>query len=115
MPLSDTAIRKAKSTDRAFKLFDERGLFLLVVPTGRKWWRFRYRIDGKAKSLSMGVYPDVPFAKARDKRDKACQPLADGIDPGAQRKDINEAKAARATNSFETVAVRADTSCKTGA
>jgi integrase len=104
MPLTDTAIRKTKPTDKPFKLFDERGLFLLVVPSGGKWWRFRYRFDGKNKLLSMGVYPDVPLTKARDRREKARQLLADGIDPGEQRKTAKEAKVARATNSFEAVA-----------
>jgi hypothetical protein len=104
MPLTDTAIRKTNPTDKPFKLFDERGLFLLVVPSGGKWWRFRYRFDGKNKSLSMGVYPDVPLTKTRDRREKARQLLADGIDPGEQRKTAKEAKVARATNSFEAVA-----------
>jgi len=104
MALTDTAIRKAKPADKPYKLFDERGLLLLVAPSGGKWWRFRYRFDGKHKWLSMGVYPDVPLAKAREKRDKARQLLADGIDPGEHRKSVKEAKLAQATNSFEAVA-----------
>jgi integrase len=104
MPLTDTAIRKAKPADKPFKLFDERGLLLLVAPAGGKWWRFRYRFDGKHKSLSMGVYPDVPLAKAREKRDAARKLLADGIDPSKNRKAQKAARADRNANSFEVVA-----------
>ncbi len=104
MPLTDTAIRNAKPADKPIKLFDERGLFLLVAPSGGKWWRFRYRFDRKHKSLSMGVYPDVPLARAREKRDEARRLLADGIDPGENRKVQKAAKFERAANSFEVVA-----------
>ena len=86
MPLTDTAIRNAKPTGKPFKLFDDRGLFLLVTPSGGKWWRIKYRFDGKEKTLSMGIYPDVTLAKARDRRDELRKLLADGIDPGAHRK-----------------------------
>jgi integrase len=104
MLLSDTAIRKAKPTDKPFKLFDERGLFLLVAPAGGKWWRFRYRFDGKHKSLSMGVYPDVSLKTARQRRDEARKLLADGVDPGENRKAKKTARADSAANSFEVVA-----------
>ena len=104
MTLTDTAIRKAKPSDRPIKLFDGRGLFLLIAPAGGKWWRFRYRFDGKHKSLSMGVYPDVSLAKARERREEARKLLADGIDPSENRKAKKSAKADRAANSFEVVA-----------
>ncbi len=71
MSLTDAAIRKAKPTNKPFKLFDERGLLVLVTPSGGKLWRFRYRFGGKYKTLGLGVYPDVPLAKARGKRDQA--------------------------------------------
>ncbi len=104
MTLNDTAIRKAKPSDKPIKLFDGRGLFLLIAPSGGKWWRFRYRFDGKHKSLSMGVYPDVSLAKARERREEARKLLADGIDPSENRKAKKSAKADRAANSFEVVA-----------
>ena len=104
MPLTDTAVRSAKPTDKPVKLFDERGLFLLIAPAGGKWWRFRYRFGGKHKSLSLGVYPDVALKKARERRDEARKLLADGIDPGEHRKAKKSAGADRAANSFEVVA-----------
>ena len=60
MSLTDTAIRNTKSSkDKALKLFDEKGLFLLVTPSGGKWWRFKYQFWGKEKLLSLSTYPDV--------------------------------------------------------
>ncbi|MCX7153059.1 MAG: Arm DNA-binding domain-containing protein, partial [Proteobacteria bacterium] len=71
MPLSDTAVRNAKPGEKPAKMFDERGLFLIVTPAGGKWWRFRYSFDGKEKLLSLGTYPDVSLASARQRRDQA--------------------------------------------
>lgn len=104
MPLSDTAIRKAKSTDKPQKLADGGGLYLLLNPNGSKWWRLKFRFDGKEKLLSLGVYPDTGLAEARSKRDAARKQLALGIDPGAHRKAEKSAGAERAANSFAVVA-----------
>ena len=104
MALTDTAIRKAKPSAKPIKLFDERGLFLIVTPSGGKWWRFRYKFDDKEKLLSLGVYPDVGLKDARERRDEARKLLADGIDPGENRKAQKSAKVERAANSFEVVA-----------
>lgn len=84
--LTDASIRKAKPGSKPFKLFDERGLFLLVHPTGGRWWRLKYRIAGREKSISLGVYPDVPLAAARAARDEARRLIASGIDPSERRK-----------------------------
>jgi len=103
MALSDTAIRNAKPAGRLIKLFDERGLFLLISSAGGKWWRFRYRFGGKHKTLSMGVYPDVSLRDARERRDTARKLLANDVDPGEQRKAVKAAKTERAGNSFEVI------------
>lgn len=105
MPLSDTACRnaKVKEKSKSIKLFDERGLFLIVTPKGGKWWRFKYRFEGKEKLLSLGTYPDVPLANARERREAARKLLAQGVDPGAARKDV-QAKAAEDALTFEAVA-----------
>jgi len=103
MSLSDTAIRNAKPGAKPAKMFDERGLFLLISPAGGKWWRFRFAFDGKEKLLSLGVYPDVSLKDARGRRDAARKLLADGIDPGANRKAQKLVKKDRAANSFEVV------------
>lgn len=104
MPLSDTKIRSAKPSTKDYKLADEKALFLLVKTNGAKYWRMKYRIDGKEKLLALGVYPDVSLAQARQARDNARSQLAQGIDPGLHRKATREAKQTAAANSFETVA-----------
>jgi integrase len=103
MPLSNTAIINAKPTDKPYVLTDERGLSVQVQPSGGKWWRFRYRFDGKAKMLSLGVYPDVGLKDAREKRDGARRLLAAGVDPGEHRKALKAAKSERSANSFEVI------------
>jgi len=103
MALSDTAIRNAKPGVKPAKLFDERGLFLLVNPAGGKWWRFRFSFGGKEKLLSLGVYPDVGLKDARGRRDAARKLLAEGVDPGENRKTQKAARQDRAANSFEAV------------
>lgn len=104
MPLSDTAIRASKPREKAYKVADEKGLFLLVNPGGSRLWRLKYRIDGKEKLMALGAYPDVGLKDARDKRDEARKLIAAGVDP-AQKKKSDEAEAKeRATNTFELVA-----------
>ena len=71
MPLTDAAIRNAKPGEKPTRLFDERGLYLELSPTGGKWWRLKYRFARKEKRLSLGVYPDVSLKDARDRRDAA--------------------------------------------
>lgn len=102
MPLTDGKIRNAKAEAKQYKLFDERGLFLIVTPKGGKWWRLKYRFSGKEQSLALGTYPDTGLKRARDKRDEARKLLADGIDPAAQRKAEKDAE--QAEESFEQVA-----------
>lgn len=104
MALKDTAIRTAKPTDKAWKLTDEKGLYLLVQPSGVKLWRMNYRFEGKQKTLSFGTYPDTGLKLARDKRDDARKQLAEGIDPGAARKQEKQQRRAAQGNTFEIVA-----------
>jgi integrase len=98
--LTDNAIRSAKPRDKPYKLFDERGLFLLVTPSGGRWWRLKFRVAGKEKLLSLGVYPDITLKSARELRDDARRELAGGVDPSAKRKAEKIAEA----DSFEAVA-----------
>ncbi|EIK96788.1 integrase family protein [Pseudomonas sp. M47T1] len=104
-PLTDTACRSAKPTDRAYKLFDGDGLYLLVQPNGRKGWRFRYvKPDGREGLTSFGNYPVITLADARRKRLEAKRQLANGIDPIESKRD---AKTTAAINgrTFEDVAL----------
>jgi len=103
MPLTDTAIRKAKPSQKTTRLFDQRGLYLEISPNGGKWWRLKYRIGGKEKRLSLGIYPDIGLKDARDRCDEARKLLQRGIDPSVSRKAEKQLHANMAANSFEIV------------
>ena len=77
MSLSDTAIKNARGRDKPFKLYDAGGLYLIVTPAGGRWWRFKYRMDGKEKLLSFGTYPDVGLKEARARREETRKLLAE--------------------------------------
>lgn len=104
MPLTDTAIRKAKPADKPFKLADEKGLFLLVQPNGAKYWRHKYRFDGKEKILAHGVYPEIGLKEARKRRDTARKLLAEGVDPAEAKQAVKQNRIIAAANSFEAIA-----------
>lgn len=105
MALSDTKIRSTKPADKAYKLADGGGLYLLITPAGGRLWRLKYRVGGKEKLLALGGYPDVGLALARARRDAARKLLAEGLDPGEHRKAAEADEARKAANSFEVVAL----------
>jgi Arm DNA-binding domain/Phage integrase, N-terminal SAM-like domain len=86
MSLSDTAIKNVKPRETAYKLPDEKGMYLLISPNGSKYFRLDYRFAGKRKTLALGVYPDTSLKRAREKRDEAKRQLAENIDPSESRK-----------------------------
>ena len=104
MPLTDTAIRKARPDKKARKMFDGGGLYLEVAPSGGKWWRLKYRFAGKEKRLSLGVYPDVSLKEARERREQARKLLANEIDPSEHRKSSKASLTESAANTFEVIA-----------
>lgn len=106
MALSDMKVKSAKGQEKPYKLSDEKGLHLLVNPSGTKLWRLSYRFLGKQKTLAIGVYPDVGLSSAREKRDDARKLLANDIDPGEVKKAQKASRLDRAANSFEVVARR---------
>ena len=104
MVLTDTVIRNAKPGAKPKKLFDERGLFLLVQPSGGKLWRLKYRYLGKEKKLSLGRYPDVALKLARERRDEARTLLANGADPASVKAELAHEKREAANNTFSAIA-----------
>ena len=104
MPLSDVTIRNAKPREKQYKLSDERGLYLLVKESGRKYFRVDYRFAGKRKTLSLGVYPDVSLAEAREKRDDARKLLKNGVDPSQVRRESKMRLKELAVNNFKAIA-----------
>jgi integrase len=69
--LSDAKARNAKPRTKPYKISDGEGLFLVVTPSGGKYWRMRYFFAGKEKVLALGVYPDVTLTDARERRAQA--------------------------------------------
>ena len=104
MPLTDVAIRRAQPSKKSRKMFDGRGLYLEVSPRGGKWWRIKYRFEGKDRRISLGVYPEVTLKEARRRCDESRRLLAAGIDPSAHRRAQKAAIAQRSANTFEAVA-----------
>ena len=86
MPATHAEIVNAKPREKPYRLFDGRGLYLEVAPSGGRWWRFKYRFKGKEKRLSLGVYPGVSIKAARDRLDEARRKPASGIDPADERR-----------------------------
>ena len=104
MPLSDVAIRTAKPAAKPLKLSDERGLFLLIQPSGGKLRRLKYRIGGKEKQLSLGRYPDVSLKEARERAGEARKPIAVGVDPSEKKRSDRIEATLKAANTFAIVA-----------
>lgn len=105
MALTDTFVRQVKHTGKAAgdKHADGAGMYLLVKAPG-KYWRFDYRFAGKRKTLALGTYPEVSLAKARQRRDRARELLAENLDPGVAKRAEKLATKAAAANTFEAVA-----------
>ncbi|EPH3996173.1 tyrosine-type recombinase/integrase [Morganella morganii] len=102
MALTDAKIRAAKPQEKPYKLADSGNMFLLVHPNGSRYWRLRYRFQGKEKTLALGIYPELSLSDARDKRDGARKQIAEGIDP-CEQKRIKKALP-DASQSFEAIA-----------
>ncbi|MCT9809779.1 integrase arm-type DNA-binding domain-containing protein [Acidovorax sp. Be4] len=105
MALTDTFTKNTKHTGKSSgdKHTDGGGMYLLINPSG-KYWRMDYRFADKRKTLALGVYPEVSLAKARQRREKAREQLADGIDPSIAKREEKQAKADAAAHTFALVA-----------
>lgn len=114
-PLTDAQVKNAKLKDKAYKLSDGGGLYLEVMPTGSKLWRFKFkRTNGKESRLAFGAYPEVNLAEAREKRAAARKLANQGIDLADHRNAQKAAKASQTANTFEAVALEWLAKCKDG-
>ncbi len=104
--LTDTQTRKAQPREKDYKLADSGGLYLFVTTRGFKSWRLKYRFAGKEKRLTLGAYPEVPLAQAREERDRARQLLRDHRDPAIEERKRKMAAHAAAAATFQIVATR---------
>jgi integrase len=104
MALSDAKVRNASPKAKPYKITDGEGMFLLVTPSGSKYWRLKYIFVGKEKLLALGVYPEVSLADARERRLQARKILAAGNDPGEVKKEAKRLAGLKNNNAFETVA-----------
>ncbi|ENE4300148.1 tyrosine-type recombinase/integrase [Salmonella enterica] len=105
MKLNARQVETAKPKDKPYKMADGGGLYLLVKTNGSRYWRLKYRIDGKEKLLALGVYPDVSLADARAKRDEARKGIAGGIDPLEAKKEQKVEREAQVKNTFQEIAL----------
>lgn len=105
MALTDTAVRQAKPSERAYTVSDGDGLALFVHPRGDKYWHFRYRASGRAQRVSLGTYPEVSLKEARLRRE-ARRKVAAGVDP---REKSEESQRARSSSCAKELGLKAPT------
>jgi integrase len=105
MKLNARQVDAAKPREKAYKLTDGAGLYLEVVPSGSRYWRMKYRFNGKEKRMAFGVYPAVSLAQARALRDEAKKKLAEGIDPSFAKKEEKLVRDVQLNNTFQAVAL----------
>jgi integrase len=104
MGLTNTEVKAARPQSEPYKLYDAKGLYLLVEPKGGRLWRMKYRFNGKEKKLAIGTYPEISLKDARDKRDEARSLLSAGVDPSQRKKTDRQTQAVQAANTFKAVA-----------
>lgn len=107
MALTDAKIRALKPKSKAYKVGDFEGLYVQVTPAGSKLWNVKYRLDGKERKLSLGAYPAISLAQARQAKEKARTLIAQGIDPAdakqqakRERREIKERTFERISQAF---------------
>ncbi|MCF8324401.1 MAG: integrase arm-type DNA-binding domain-containing protein [Leadbetterella sp.] len=104
MSLSDLDCRLAKPKEKSFRLYDSGGLYLDIKVTGKKIWRLKYKFFDKEKLLTIGQYPQITLAVARERRDQAKEKLILGIDPSQEKQDQKVQARYKQTQTFELVA-----------
>lgn len=105
MKLNDKKIRAAKPKEKAYKLFDGGGLYIEILPSGKKLWRLKYYYLSKEKRISFGAYPYITLGEARDMRDDAKKQLLKGINPSRERKEQKLQATRNAENTFKAIAL----------
>lgn len=86
--LTEESIQQAWPLRRPWKISDGGGLYLLVAPCGGRYWRYNYRFAGRQKTVALGIYPDIPLERARERHQRARAMLAEGVDPSSERRAL---------------------------
>jgi len=102
--LTAMEVEKSKPGSAQRKLYDGKGLILIISPSGGKWWRFKYSFAGKENTISFGTYPEVSLADARQRREEVRKLLTKGVDPSTARKQERAEKDELRSNRFESIA-----------
>ncbi|MCZ6640110.1 MAG: integrase arm-type DNA-binding domain-containing protein, partial [Gammaproteobacteria bacterium] len=102
--LSDTKAKRAKSREKVYRIADGKGLALEIRPSSHKFWRYRYRLDGKASMFTIGEYPEVSLKEARNDLEKVRALVAKGVHPTQHHKQLRREQAVARENTFQAVA-----------
>lgn len=105
MPLTNTAVKSAKPKKKQYRLTDGQGMYLLIKPSGKKYWRLDYALHGKRKTFAIGTYPAISLKNSRLLRTRAKALVSDGIDPVQYRHKVQEKQKDLAANTFEVLAL----------
>ena len=106
MPLTDTAVRQAKTQEKAYSITDGQGLSLHIERNGTKSWHFRFRWHGTPSRISFGTYPEISLRDARERRDEARSLVAKDIDPRVERRQAKAEAVVHQQNTFAAAANR---------
>ena len=90
--LTDIQVKALKPGEKLYRVKDGDGLFVVTSPSGGKWFEFRYRYQGKDKTLNLGQYPETSLADAREKHQAARKQFKTGIDPAAAKQAAVQAE-----------------------
>ena len=104
MPLTDTQVRNVKPSDKAIQLVDGFGLYLEIRPTGAKFWRMRFWLDGKDSRMTLGRYPMMGIKEARAERERIREMVANGISPTAEKKADKALRRKQSVDTFQHLA-----------
>ena len=104
MPLTALAIKNLKPKAKLYRVADGGGLCLEITPTGSKFWRWRYKLNGKAQLVALGRFPEVTLEQARIKRNEAKALAEGGKHPTREKKVRKLRQTLDGANTFEKLA-----------
>ncbi|WP_234030496.1 tyrosine-type recombinase/integrase [Undibacterium sp. 14-3-2] len=102
--ISDFALRSLKATDRPHRFTIGNGLYLEVMPSGSKLWRFKYKLFDKENRFALGSYPETSLKVAREKAEAARKQVKQGLHPAREQQLVRLKSAHEQTNTFEAIA-----------